>query len=52
MRVAPSLLLALVGAGGLPAQAGEFVWHQDLDAARELAAGEGKPLLVMFRCEP
>lgn len=49
------LLLAVlwgVTAAWLPAQDPQFVWHDDLDAARALADEQGKPLLVMFRCEP
>ncbi|MGI9245006.1 MAG: hypothetical protein ACR2RV_29655 [Verrucomicrobiales bacterium] len=34
------------------AGAGRYPWLTDLDEAREIAAGEGKPLLVVFRCEP
>lgn len=26
-------------------------WHDDLAAARRLAKAEGKPLMVVFRCE-
>lgn len=34
----------------LPAQA-PTAWHTDLDAARQLAAQNHAPLLVVFRCE-
>ena len=27
----------------------EFLWHDDLDAARDLAARADKPLLIVFR---
>lgn len=30
----------------------QITWHKDLDAARELAAKDGKPLYVVFRCIP
>ena len=29
-----------------------FPWLTDLDEARELAAAERKPMLIVFRCEP
>lgn len=29
-----------------------FPWNIDLDHARELASQQGKPLLIVFRCEP
>ena len=32
-----------------PAAEGAFEWRTDLDAARELAAAEGRPLLIVFR---
>ena len=34
-------------------QAGEpYPWMLDLDKARELAANQNKPLLLVFRCVP
>jgi hypothetical protein len=34
-------------------EAGEpYPWMQDLDEARELAADQNKPLLLVFRCVP
>jgi len=27
-------------------------WHNDYEVARELARKTGKPLMVVFRCEP
>ncbi len=30
----------------------DFVWEQDLGAARARAAAEGKPLLLLLRCQP
>ncbi len=29
-----------------------FPWLSDLDQAREVAAQDNKPLLIVFRCEP
>jgi hypothetical protein len=29
-----------------------FPWLTDLDEARQLAAAERKPMLIVFRCEP
>lgn len=47
-----SLAVVLVGLiSSLPAQS-DVVWHTDFSAARRLARDEGKPLLVVFRCEP
>ena len=52
MRHLPIVLLAGIAATPLPAQDDGFVWRDDLDAARALAAELGKPMLVLFRCEP
>ena len=30
----------------------QVAWLDDLEHARQLAAEQDKPLLVMFRCEP
>ena len=47
------LVLILLFATHLTSHAAErFPWLQDLDEARELAAAEKKPLLIVFRCEP
>ena len=50
MTARVALLLALLC---VPA-AGEdgFRWGHDLDQARAQAKEEGRPLLVVFRCEP
>ena len=34
------------------ADAARYQWLSDLEEARELAAGVGKPMLIVFRCEP
>ena len=51
-----ALLLAVLGGlARLPApQAGaaEIVWLDDLAAARAAAEKSGKPLFLVFRCEP
>ena len=43
------LAIALAAQG---APEGLFPWRTDLDQARELASEQGKPLLIVFRCEP
>ena len=47
--------LALSGAAA-PAQTGKaaakFGWHTDYDAARAEARRAGKPIFLVFRCEP
>ena len=49
----PVSLAVVLGALVSPAPAqSDFTWHTDFTAARKLAADEGKPLLVVFRCEP
>lgn len=48
-----SLIFALAMAGSAIGAATErFPWLGDLDEARELASEQGKPLLIVFRCEP
>ena len=54
-----SMRIALLGlsltcvAAGLRAQESdeEFRWETDLEAARQQAAEQHKPMLVVFRCE-
>ena len=43
------LFTAMATAAGA---AERFPWLTDLDEARELAAAERKPMLIVFRCEP
>jgi hypothetical protein len=43
-------LLALLALAGAPRDGLE--WRDDLAAATEEAARTGKPLFVVFRCEP
>ena len=43
-------LAAILSGVTLPAQS-PTVWHTDLAAARQLAAKDHAPLLVVFRCE-
>ena len=51
--IRPILLLTLMfGAMATANGAGRYPWLTDLDEAREIAAGQNKPLLVVFRCEP
>ncbi|NNC87896.1 MAG: hypothetical protein HKN82_05480 [Akkermansiaceae bacterium] len=56
MRTGPAFLLGLLAAmlaASLPGRAAErFAWRTDLEEARTIAAAEGKPLLIAFRCEP
>jgi len=40
--------IAVAAAGA----AERFPWLSDLGEARALAAAEGKPLLIVYRCEP
>ena len=45
----------MIGAAALVAlglAAGELTFETDLDAARERAARERKPMMVVFRCVP
>ncbi len=49
IRAAVTLLL-LAAAGGMRGVSSDPIpWHKDLEAARKLAAAEGKPLLLVFR---
>jgi hypothetical protein len=53
-----ALAITLASAGVLSAQspaskvAAQKGWLTDLDAARAQAAKTGKPLMVVFRCDP
>ncbi|MBI2923475.1 MAG: hypothetical protein HYY18_20665 [Planctomycetes bacterium] len=49
---AAALLLALAAVPFLPPASGEgedFPWMTDIDAARQKARDEGRPLLIVFR---
>lgn len=35
-----------------PIEPAKFGWHSDHDAARAEARRTGKPILLVFRCEP
>lgn len=49
---APLAALLLGLAPSVPAQEGdEILWHTDLALAKEFAAANRAPLLVVFRCE-
>lgn len=55
MRRAASLSLVCLAALALVtsrAQEPGIAWHRDLAAAREEARAQGKPLFLVFRCEP
>jgi hypothetical protein len=55
MKINQTLLvvsLMFLAAIGTSRGAERFPWLTDLGAARELAAREHKPLLIVFRCEP
>jgi len=62
MRAVSTVLLALLIAACVPAGAKEMdrervvevpdFWMTDLDAAFTNARKEGKPLFVVFRCDP
>lgn len=55
MRRATSLSLLCVAAlawATSRAQEPGIAWRRDLAAAREEARAQGKPLLLVFRCEP
>lgn len=50
-------LAVLLAAASAPAQptgrvAPTFGWHSDYDAARAEARKTGKPIFLVFRCEP
>jgi hypothetical protein len=46
-------LLGFGAASGQPGKlASQHGWHADLAAAKTLARKTGKPLMVVFRCEP
>lgn len=49
-------LALLLPPSAAPAQtgkaAGKFGWHTDYDAARAEARRTGKPIFLVFRCEP
>jgi hypothetical protein len=55
-RALMSSALLLLAAAGAPAQtdkpAAAYGWRTDYAAARAEARRTGKPLLVVFRCEP
>lgn len=56
-RVLAGVALVLLGAADARAQnrkvdPTKFGWHTDYAAARAEARRTGKPLLVVFRCEP
>lgn len=48
--------VGLLGFGSATGQPGKLAsqrgWHGDLAAAKALARKTGKPLMVVFRCEP
>ncbi len=46
------LLLTATAFCATAADSERFPWLTDLTAAREQAATQGKPLLIVFRCEP
>lgn len=49
----PFLALVFLFVAIATASAAErFPWLTDLDEARQLAAAERKPMLIVFRCEP
>ena len=46
------LLLAPAAAAAQPVSAAKFGWHADYAAARAEARRTGKPIFLVFRCEP
>jgi hypothetical protein len=58
MRLMLTLLTATALAQAATAQsaasrvAGKMGWHTSLDASRAEARKTGKPLMVVFRCDP
>ena len=48
--------VGLLGLGSASGQGGKSAakngWHASLDTAKALARKTGKPLMVVFRCEP
>jgi hypothetical protein len=49
-----ALLIVIAGLGVRPPSAGAdgVTWLRDLEAARRSAETSGKPLFLVFRCEP
>jgi hypothetical protein len=50
LLVAPALVL--LAASAAPAQPARFGWHTDYQSARAEARRTGKPIFLVFRCEP
>jgi hypothetical protein len=50
--VAGLLLLTNSALAVEPSELKKFGWHTDYAAARAEAKRSGKPLMVVFRCEP
>ncbi len=47
-----SLLVLLPGSVHAQGKKGKKNWHSDYIAAKALAKKTGKPMMVVFRCEP
>jgi hypothetical protein len=51
-----ALSVVLLAAGSAPAapkpDATKFGWHTDYNAAKAEARRTGKPMMLVFRCEP
>lgn len=50
----PAVLLVISHAGAAPPKVdpAQFGWHKDYAAAKAEAKRTGKPIFLVFRCEP
>jgi hypothetical protein len=55
-RLLGGLIVLILSGAAAPAQTGQAAakhgWHTDYDAARAEARRTGKPIFLVFRCEP
>jgi hypothetical protein len=55
-RLLTGLIVLLLSDAPAPAQTGQaaakFGWHTDYDTAKAEARRTGKPIFLVFRCEP
>jgi hypothetical protein len=56
IRLLAGFSVLLLATAAAPAQTGKaaakFGWHTDYDAAKAEARRTGKPIFLVFRCEP
>ncbi len=51
MKLFPAAMFATLTTTAFAQDSAEFVWHTSLPKPRALATAQGKPLLLLFRCE-